>query len=106
MIASVRAATSSRFAHRVSPLAIRLSAKGDLAAGTSRLYNLPADYWDKYPERITAITKEQVQAAAQKYLDPGHLQIVAVGDGKKIGESLKKFGPVEVYNTEGKKIGQ
>ena len=36
MIASVRAATSSRFAHRVSPLAIRLSAKGDLAAGTSR----------------------------------------------------------------------
>ena len=73
---------------------------------TSRRYNLPADYWDKYPERITAITKEQVQAAAKKYLDPGHLQIVAVGDGKKIGESLKKFGPVEVYDTEGKKIGQ
>jgi zinc protease len=72
---------------------------------TSRLYNLPADYWDKYPERITAITKEQAQAAAKKYLDPGHLQIVAVGDGKKIGESLKKFGPVEVYDTEGKKRG-
>jgi hypothetical protein len=36
MIASVRAATSPRFAHRVSPLAIRHSAKGDLAAGTSR----------------------------------------------------------------------
>jgi len=73
---------------------------------TSRRYNLPADYWDKYPERITAITKEQVQAAAKKYLDPGHLQIVAVGDGKKIGESLKKFGPVEIYDTEGKKTGQ
>jgi zinc protease len=73
---------------------------------TSRRYNLPADYWDKYPERITAISKEQVQAAAKKYLDPGHLQIVAVGDGKKIGESLKKFGQVEVYDTEGKKIGQ
>jgi zinc protease len=73
---------------------------------TSRRYNLPADYWAKYPERIAAITKEQVQAAAKKYLDPGRLQIVAVGDGKKIGESLKKFGPIEVYNTEGKKTGQ
>jgi zinc protease len=68
----------------------------------SRLYNLPADYWDKYPERIMAITKEQVQATANKYLDPGRLQIVAVGDGKKIGEGLKKCGSVETYDTEGK----
>ena len=45
-------------------------------------------------------------SAAKKYLDPGRLQIVAVGDGKKIGESLKKFGPVEIYDTEGKKTGQ
>ena len=70
---------------------------------TSRRYNLPADYWDKYPERIMAITREQVQAAAKKYLDPAHVQIVAVGDGAKIGESLKKFGTVEVYDTEGRR---
>jgi predicted Zn-dependent peptidase len=70
---------------------------------TSRRYNLPADYWDKYPERIMAITREQVQAAAKKYLDPARVQIVAVGDGAKIGESLKKFGTVEVYDTEGRR---
>jgi zinc protease len=69
---------------------------------TSRLYNLPADYWDKYPERIMAVTQDQVQAAAKKYLDAGRLQIVAVGDAKKIGEGLKKFGTVEVYDTDGK----
>ena len=69
---------------------------------TSRLYNLPADYWDKYPERITAVTQDQVQAAAKTYLDAGRLQIVAVGDAKKIGEGLKKFGTVEVYDTDGK----
>jgi len=69
---------------------------------TSRRYNLPADYWDKYPERIMAVTVDQVKAAAAKYLDPARLQIVAVGDGKKIGEGLKKFGTVEVYDTEGK----
>jgi zinc protease len=68
----------------------------------SRLYTLPADYWDKYPERIMAVTKDQVQAAANKYLDPSRLQIIAVGDGKKIGEGLKKFGSVETYDTEGK----
>jgi len=38
---------------------------------TSRRYNLPADYWDKYPGRIMAVTREQVQAAAKKYLAPG-----------------------------------
>jgi predicted Zn-dependent peptidase len=69
---------------------------------TSRRYKLPADYWDKYPERLMAITREQVQAAAVKYLDPARLQIVAVGDGKKIGDGLKQFGTVEVYDADGK----
>jgi zinc protease len=73
---------------------------------TSRRYNLPADYWDRYPERIMAITREQVEAAAQKYLDAKRLQIVAVGDGTKIGEGLKKFGTVEVYDTEGRRKTQ
>ena len=70
---------------------------------TSRRFNLPADYWDKYPERLMAITKEQVQAAAAKYLDPARLQIVAVGDGAKIAEGLKQFGALEVYDPDGKR---
>lgn len=69
---------------------------------TSRRYNLPADYWDKYPERMMAVTKAQVQATAVKYLDPARLRIVAVGDAKKIGDGLKQFGVVEVYDTDGK----
>jgi predicted Zn-dependent peptidase len=69
---------------------------------TSRRYKLPADYWDKYPERLMAITREQVQAAAVKYLDPARLQIVAVGDAKKIGDGLKQFGTVEIYDVDGK----
>jgi zinc protease len=69
---------------------------------TSRRYNLPADYWDKYPERMMAVTRDQVQAAAVKYLDPARIQIVAVGDAAKIGDGLKQFGSVEVYDTDGK----
>jgi zinc protease len=70
---------------------------------TSRRFNLPADCWDRYPERLMAITREQVQAAAVKYLDPARLQIVAVGDGMKIGDGLKQFGTVEIYDTDGKR---
>lgn len=71
---------------------------------TSWRYNLPADYWDKYPARVSAITQAQIQAAAKKYLDPARLQIVAVGDPDKVGEVLKGFGPVEAYDTEGRRI--
>jgi len=70
---------------------------------TSWTYRLPADYWDHYPRRIMAVTATQVQAAARKYLDPAKVQIVAVGDGKKIEETMKKFGALDVYDTEGKK---
>ena len=69
---------------------------------TSRLYGLPADYWDRYPERIMAISKDQIQAAARKYLDPSRFQIIAVADGKKLSDGLKKFGPMETFDTEGK----
>jgi len=72
---------------------------------TSWRYSLPADYWDKFPERIEAVTQAQVRAAARKYLDPSRLQIVAVGDPKTGPEVLKEFGTVETYDVEGKRIG-
>jgi zinc protease len=65
---------------------------------------LPADYWDTYPGRISVITAAQAQAAAKKYWDLTRLEIVAVGDASKIREILAKFGPVEVYDSDGKPI--
>ncbi|HXG93962.1 MAG TPA: pitrilysin family protein [Blastocatellia bacterium] len=71
---------------------------------TQKLYNLPADYWDTYPHKIAAVTQEDVQRVAQKYLDLNRLQIVAVGDAGKITEMLKPYGAVEIYDTEGKPV--
>lgn len=71
---------------------------------TSWRYKLPADYWDRQPQRITAVTAEQVQAAARTYLDPAKLQIVAVGDAGKIAEILATHGTVVTYDTEGRII--
>jgi zinc protease len=73
---------------------------------TSRLYHLPADYWERLPERIDAVTQAQVQAAAKKYLDPSRLQIVVVGEPSKVADSLKQFGTVETYDVNGKRIGR
>jgi zinc protease len=71
---------------------------------TNWLYSLPADYWDTYPARISAVTADEAQAAAKKYWDPARLQIVAVGDATKITEILRKKGELEVFDADGKPI--
>jgi len=71
---------------------------------TQRLYGLPADYWDTYTQKIAAITPEDVQRVARKYVDLSRLQIVAVGDASKIADVLKQYGTVEVYDTEGRLV--
>ena len=65
------------------------------------LYDLPDDYWDRYPERIMSVTREQVQEVAAKYLDAGRLHIVAVGDGEQLSGMLTSFGAVDVYDDQG-----
>ncbi|MEK6408987.1 MAG: pitrilysin family protein [Acidobacteriota bacterium] len=71
---------------------------------TQKLYGLPADYWDTYTLKIAAITPDDVQRVAKKYLDLGHLQIIAVGDASKIADMLKQYGTVEIYDSEGKPV--
>jgi zinc protease len=73
-------------------------------------YGLPTNYWDQYPIEVAHTTAEAVQGAARRYIDLDHLQIVCVGDPKQPGNDqkqpirdvLKKYGTVEVYDTNGK----
>ena len=71
---------------------------------TQKLYNLPADYWDTYPQKVTAITSADVQRVAQKYIDLGHLQVVAVGDASKARAGLEKYGKVQMFDSDGKPV--
>jgi len=71
---------------------------------TQKIYNLPADYWDTYPQKVSAITAADVQRVAKEYIDLGHLQVVAVGDASKTREVLEKYGKVEVFDADGKRI--
>jgi zinc protease len=66
---------------------------------TQKIYNLPPDYWDTYPQRVEAITAADVQRVAKQYYDAGKLQIVAVGDGTAVKKVLEKYGTVETQGA-------
>jgi predicted Zn-dependent peptidase len=72
---------------------------------TQKIYNLPADYWDTYPQKVSAITADDIQRVAQKYIDMDHLQVVAVGDASKTRDVLAKYGTVRVFDADGKPVG-
>ena len=66
-------------------------------------FNLPQDYYQTYLSRLQSVSKEDVQAAAKKYIDPDNCIILVVGN-KEIAESLKKFdsdGEIEFYDING-----
>jgi zinc protease len=67
-------------------------------------FGLPADYWDTYPAKVMAVTAKDFQEFSRKYVPFDNVQIVAVGDGAKIKDVLAKYGPVEVYDAEGRKM--
>jgi zinc protease len=65
-------------------------------------YKLPEDYWDNYTIQISKVTQDQVQSMARRFVDLDHIQYVCVGDGKQIKDVLKKYGQVQVFDTNGK----
>jgi zinc protease len=55
-------------------------------------YNeLPKSSIDNYVREISAVTAEDVQTMAKKYLTEDKMSIVVVGDLKKVGEQLKSY---------------
>jgi len=83
--------------------------RGTSAAGTFAelfTYDLPLDYFSTLPERINAVTPEQAQAVAQKYILPDRMIVLALGDRAKIEADMKKLnlGKVEIRDTDGKVV--
>jgi predicted Zn-dependent peptidase len=62
---------------------------------------LPDDYYQQFPSRIDAVTKDDVVRVARKYIDLEHLTIVIVGDRASIEAPLKATGiaPVVVLDS-------
>lgn len=55
------------------------------------LHNLGADYLNTYVQKIYAVTPQQVQEMAQKYVKTEKLTMVVVGDKSKVAEQLTPY---------------
>jgi zinc protease len=64
-------------------------------------YGLPEDYYATYLEKLNAVTIEEVQEAAAKYLKPENAIIVVAGNKEEVAETLIPFsasGEVEFFD--------
>jgi zinc protease len=67
------------------------------------VYNLARDYFSDLPDRLNAVTAEDAEAVAKKYLHPDQLILVCVGDRAKIEPELVKLdlGAIEIRDADG-----
>ena len=70
-------------------------------------YDLPDSYFNDYISKVNAVTIEDVNRVANKYLDPSKMAIVIVGDRKVVEPGLKELGwPVIYLDVDGNPITQ
>ena len=76
----------------------------DLASHVEQMivYKLPDDYFERYMPNIEAVTSEQVQKAAETYIQPNHFAVVVVGDRKKIEPGIRalNLGPIRIMPVD------
>lgn len=71
------------------------------ALAQAYLYDLPADYYTTYSNRVRAVTPADVKRVADKYIQPDRFAVVIVGDRKAIEPGLKalNLGPITVVEA-------
>jgi zinc protease len=71
-------------------------------------YGLPADYWSRYAGNVRVLTEPQLNAAAKKFVRPGEIIWIVVGDLKKVEQGVRELGLGQVIrlNPDGDIMGQ
>ncbi len=70
-------------------------------------YNLPEDYYATYLKKVEAVTVDDIQAVADKYILPGNCYIVVAGNQDEVSAKLKQFatsGKVNYYDAFGNPV--
>jgi predicted Zn-dependent peptidase len=67
-------------------------------------YNLPADYYQNYLKNLAAVSPQNVQSVASKYVQPANMYIVIVGNAKEVAKGLEKYGEVKYFNVYGQEV--
>lgn len=73
---------------------VRFETSGAIAAALMQTvtYDLPADYYDSYRDRISAVTVSDVLRVARTHLDVKRITAVVVGDPAVVKEPLLRLG--------------
>jgi zinc protease len=67
-----------------------------------KMLDLPDNYLHVYRDQVDAVTVEQIQSVAQKYVRPDEAAVVIVGDAAEITDQIKPYAEkIEIYDTEG-----
>lgn len=68
-------------------------------------YNLPANFVETQTKILKSMTKEQMHAYVQKFLNPQKINILLVGDKQKILDGVKKLGyEIVELDADGNKV--
>lgn len=70
-------------------------------------YDLPKDYYATYSDAVRTASDAQVNAAAKKFVQPGQLVWVVIGDRAKIEAGIKdlKLGDIKILDADGRVKG-
>jgi zinc protease len=61
---------------------------------------LPNDYWSRYAGNLRSLTEPQLDAAAKKFIRPGEIVWIVVGDLKKIEGGIRELNLGEVVRLD------
>ncbi len=64
-------------------------------------YDLPSDYYTNYLKNVDAISVDDIQKTAAKYIKPDNAYVVVVGKGAEVADKLGAFGEVKYYDIYG-----
>jgi zinc protease len=99
-------AVSKDFLVRSMPGDFETSPSAAAAVRNLFVYNLPLDYYNTLPAKVSSVTAADALRVAKQYLAPEKMVVVAVGDRAKIQPELEKLGlgPVEVRDVNGQMV--
>jgi zinc protease len=69
-------------------------------ASTILINNLPADFYKTYLQKVNAVTADDIQRVAQKYINYDNTRVVITGNASKMLDGVKKTGyPVKLFDS-------
>ena len=67
-----------------------------------KMMDLPEDHLETYRDRVQAVTVEQIQSVARKYVRAAEAALVIVGDGVEVLDQIKPYcEDIRIFNTAG-----